>query len=349
MKRWFPLAATILILCFWFICSQGQPKVHGKTEMGMADGCSAVPNTPHFTIAYGTVQLDGAAAPVGAIVKAKSPRGDLVGCFEVNMAGNYGAMYVYGEDTTAIPPIPGMRDGETVQFFVNDAVALASPVLVWHNDWASHAVTLTSSSPTPTPTSSATPTFTPTPTSNPTPTSTPTTTWPDLIVQRIQAQPSSPAVKQTIAVTVTIKNQGSGPVSGLFYTDVYADHNPTGCNDVGWDYRDLDALSAGEVVTLSFTHPGFATAGVHSIYAQVDSACQVAESNETNNVYGPLRVQVTNPVAPPIAGFWASPVAGMIPLTVTFTSTSTGQITSWLWLFGDGHTSAQPNPVHIYT
>ena len=47
------------------------------------------------------------------------------------------------------------------------------------------------------------------------------------------------------------------------------------------------------MVSLTFTYAGFADAGTHSFYAQVDSACQVAESNETNNIYGPLRVQVS--------------------------------------------------------
>lgn len=357
MKRWLLLTATALILGFgfWLVCSRALAGVHGRTTMGMADGCPVIPNTPYFTIVYGAVQLDGAAAPVGAIVKARSPRGDLVGCFEVKVAGNYGAMYVYGEDLTAVPPIPGMRDGETVQFLVNDAAASASPELTWHNDWASHAVTLTASSPTstpthtPTPTSSPTPTdtSTPTPTSSPTPTPTPTSS-PDLIVQSILAQPLSPAVNQPIAITVTVKNQGNGAASGLFYTDVYTDHAPTGCDDVGWDYRAIYSLGAGEVTTLTFTYPGFASVGLHSFYAQVDSACQIAESNEANNTYGPLRVRVVA-VAPPVADFTASPTWGVVPLPVQFTDLSTGLVDTWLWDFGDGVTSTVPSPTHTYS
>ena len=37
------------------------------------------------------------------------------------------------------------------------------------------------------------------------------------------------------------------------------------------------------------------------------------------------------------------------PLTVQFNDTSSGQVTSWLWSFGDGTTSTEKNPTHTYT
>lgn len=51
---------------------------------------------------------------------------------------------------------------------------------------------------------------------------------------------------------------------------------------------------------------------------------------------------------PPIAAFFADSTSGNTPLTVTFTDTSTGNPTSWLWDFGDGNTSTQQNPWHTY-
>lgn len=36
------------------------------------------------------------------------------------------------------------------------------------------------------------------------------------------------------------------------------------------------------------------------------------------------------------------------PLLVRFTDISTGEITDWLWDFGDGRTSTRQNPIHIY-
>lgn len=51
----------------------------------------------------------------------------------------------------------------------------------------------------------------------------------------------------------------------------------------------------------------------------------------------------------PNAGFTATPRVSCAFLPVIFTDTSTGNITSWLWSFGDGGTSIQQNPEHTYT
>ncbi len=48
------------------------------------------------------------------------------------------------------------------------------------------------------------------------------------------------------------------------------------------------------------------------------------------------------------AEFMAKPSSGAQPLTVQFVDESTGQITDWLWDFGDGTTSTQQNPLHTY-
>jgi len=52
---------------------------------------------------------------------------------------------------------------------------------------------------------------------------------------------------------------------------------------------------------------------------------------------------------PPTANFSAFPFTGSIPLEVTFTDESYSYITDWNWNFGDGETSDEQNPVHIYT
>ena len=51
-----------------------------------------------------------------------------------------------------------------------------------------------------------------------------------------------------------------------------------------------------------------------------------------------------------IADFSAEPTKGTSPLEVTFTDRSKpeGDITGWLWDFGDGNTSNEQNPVHAY-
>lgn len=54
--------------------------------------------------------------------------------------------------------------------------------------------------------------------------------------------------------------------------------------------------------------------------------------------------EITPPPPPPAAGFsWAQ----ILPLTVEFTNASAGE-TSWSWDFGDGGTSSEQNPTHVY-
>ena len=47
--------------------------------------------------------------------------------------------------------------------------------------------------------------------------------------------------------------------------------------------------------------------------------------------------------------FAATPTSGSVPLTVQFTNLSLGDVSGWLWSFGDGQTSTEENPSHTYT
>lgn len=70
----------------------------------------------------------------------------------------------------------------------------------------------------------------------------------------------------------------------------------------------------------------------------------------TEPVQGTLSApaSVSNPGSPPIARFTADPVSGTAPLRVGFLDRSTGSPTSWEWDFGDGNSSTEQNPVHVY-
>lgn len=171
------LFVAVMVLCGFAFRSPTAAVAPAPTfALTLQDGCPSVPITPRFTFAYGTVQIAGAAAPVGTVVEARNPRGDTVGCFVVHTAGYFGAMYVYGEDATAQPVIPGMREGEVVAFFIDGTQATASPPLEWHDDRAMHEIILSVTTVLPTSTPTLVPTRTPTGTPTSTPTPTPTRT-----------------------------------------------------------------------------------------------------------------------------------------------------------------------------
>ncbi|MEN6443556.1 MAG: PKD domain-containing protein [Methanoregula sp.] len=62
----------------------------------------------------------------------------------------------------------------------------------------------------------------------------------------------------------------------------------------------------------------------------------------------PEYIAVYSPPVTPVASFSSSVTSGTAPLTVRFSDTSFNDPTSWSWAFGDGSTSTQQNPTHIY-
>jgi PKD repeat protein len=52
---------------------------------------------------------------------------------------------------------------------------------------------------------------------------------------------------------------------------------------------------------------------------------------------------------PPVASFSASSLTGNAPMAVSFADQSTNSPTTWSWTFGDGNTSTDQSPDHIYS
>jgi PKD repeat protein len=66
------------------------------------------------------------------------------------------------------------------------------------------------------------------------------------------------------------------------------------------------------------------------------------------STFTPPGAQYTVGSTPPTAGFSANWTSGPAPLPVQFNDTSSRDVTSWSWDFGDGSTSTQEYPSHTY-
>ncbi|MCB0167906.1 MAG: CSLREA domain-containing protein [Anaerolineae bacterium] len=119
---------------------------------------------------------------------------------------------------------------------------------------------------------------------------------PDLIITNITATGSE--------VLVTIQNIGNAPVTGPFWVDVYYNlTSPPVLNQqssLNWNLTVLNGgvpLAVGQSVTLSLASPSYVEGDPPSsgttVYGQVDSVGRsefgaVIESNEGNNIFGPV-------------------------------------------------------------
>ncbi|WP_462243972.1 gliding motility-associated C-terminal domain-containing protein [Ferruginibacter sp.] len=100
-----------------------------------------------------------------------------------------------------------------------------------------------------------------------------------------------------------------------------------------WDFGD------GNTSTLANPTHTFA-AGTYAIQLIITTA---GGCTDTVNVNPGIIASVK-----PTPNFIATPTDVCAHLPVTFTDLSTGTVTNWLWYFGDGSTSTEQNPIHIY-
>ncbi len=102
-----------------------------------------------------------------------------------------------------------------------------------------------------------------------------------------------------------------------------------------WDFGD------GATETEQSPQHTYSNEGFFSVTLTVSNSDGANSERKTNLIFAKGR-------GVPTAEFSASPTAGEVPLTVEFDDESQGDVASWLWSFGDGATSDEQNPTHVY-
>ncbi len=114
---------------------------------------------------------------------------------------------------------------------------------------------------------------------------------PDLVVTGILTDPAEPDPGETVNIHVTVKNQGTGNAGG-FYLDWYANESaPPSPPPYGDQYEFITSLAPGASYTMDTTYT-YNTTGIYHMYAYADTEKEVTESNEYNNVMGPVNIIV---------------------------------------------------------
>jgi len=178
--------------------------------------------------------------------------------------------------------------------------------------------------------------------------------YPDLVVELDPASvPEDLRPGQTLEITYTVHNAGGLPTDP-FFTAFYlsADEGITR-EDLLLDSWEELGLGVAETRsrTLSVRIPedvGLRLGPGGFIGLWADHLDQIEEGDEENNVVS-VAVGISGVVRRgPIADFLAEPRRGPAPLSVRFTNASQGEFTEALWDFGDGTTSRELQPEHIY-
>ena len=106
---------------------------------------------------------------------------------------------------------------------------------------------------------------------------------PDFVVSLITLSPTVPLSNGNFSANVTVKNQGTVSGNGG-YLDVWANQPiDQTCPAVGNAKVALGILAVGESKTVTITSIPSGISGVKTLRVFVDSQCQTAESNESNN------------------------------------------------------------------
>jgi PKD repeat protein len=248
---------------------------------------------------------------------------------------------------TPVPPTPTGTEAPT-------ETPQPSPTSVPPTDTTVPTGTSTPSQTPVTPTPSLTATATVTPSGTPVPTDTPTvpaaTTTPTDTSTPTPTGTSTPTVTPTVTETATLTPTATttptadplplaaftaGPLRGTVPLTVTFVNSSTNATAYEWSFGD-GATGAALNPTHTYTQPGRFNV---TLAAGDEVVTDTLSRSDYIRVFGPDSLQ---------AIFSAAPLSGTVPLTVTFTNSSTNAA-SFVWDYGDGLTTAEISPTHVYT
>ena len=132
-------------------------------------------------------------------------------------------------------------------------------------------------------------------------------------------------------------DNGGEPLSGtLPLTVTFTDTTVGDFDSWFWTFGD------GGTSTAQHPNHMYTVSGTYTVSLTVDGP--LGSDTETKPGY----VTVWSGELAPNADFTGTPTERNAPLSVSFTDTSTADIDTWLWTFGDGGTSSDQNPTHVY-
>ena len=134
-------------------------------------------------------------------------------------------------------------------------------------------------------------------------------------------------VGNIISDFTTNTTNGTAPLTVQF--------NDTSTNATNWNWDFGDGTTSTEQ---NPTHT-YNTPGTYTIKLTVTGPGGSDEKIKTNYI---------NVYVPTVASFTANQTTGISPLAIQFKNTSPSYTFSWLWDFGDGTTSREENPIHVY-